>query len=231
MSRVTAPLLSFGASGQVAKTQVYSTWKGRPYVRRYVIPGNPRSDGQRLTRAEFSYLQKLVKFGTPGVLAALGAYADVLRITTANAIQRASLSRLRANKGTEMAPIYDNSDLLLSPGARGAPGIPAADITPGDTDASVEVTGIVLPTGWTGVPVVWSAAVPAWTGDDYTAVPETVAIFEGSDTTPTMGVYTVAITGLTAETDYVVNTWAVFTRPDGQFAWSLADVQAMTTTA
>ena len=228
MSKVTAPLLSFGASGAIAKTQVYSSWKGRPYARRYVIPGNPRSNAQTLTRREFNYLQLLVKYGTPGMLAALGAYADVLRITTANAIQRASLSRLRANKDVLPSELYDNTDLLLSPGARGAPGIPVAVITPSTDTLTVAVDDIVLPTGWTGTPVVWAAATKVWTGADYTAVPDTATIVEGSDASPTMGAYSIALAGLDGGDDYVVNTWAVFTRPDGRLAYSLADVQVAT---
>jgi len=47
MSKLTAPLLSFSASGQIAKTMVASTWKGIPYMRKYVIPANPQTDAQQ----------------------------------------------------------------------------------------------------------------------------------------------------------------------------------------
>ena len=49
MAKVTAPLLSFGGLGTIGKVAVYSKWKGRPYVRQYVIPGNPKTAGQTLT--------------------------------------------------------------------------------------------------------------------------------------------------------------------------------------
>jgi len=46
MSKTTAPLLSLGASGQIASTLVASSWKGISYMRKYVIPANPRTAGQ-----------------------------------------------------------------------------------------------------------------------------------------------------------------------------------------
>jgi len=42
------------ASGQFAKTLVAATWKGIPYMRKYVIPANPRTDAQRAHRAVWS---------------------------------------------------------------------------------------------------------------------------------------------------------------------------------
>lgn len=50
MARTTGPLFSLTASGSVGKTVVYSQWKGRPYVRRLVIPLNPRSADQAQVR-------------------------------------------------------------------------------------------------------------------------------------------------------------------------------------
>lgn len=41
MAKTTGPLFSLEASGTVGHTVTYSTWKGRPYVRRRVIPLNP----------------------------------------------------------------------------------------------------------------------------------------------------------------------------------------------
>ena len=51
MSRTTAPLLSFGASGQIAKTMVASAWKGITYMRKYVVPANPKTAAQMAQRA------------------------------------------------------------------------------------------------------------------------------------------------------------------------------------
>jgi len=46
MARVKGPLFSLEASGTVAKTIVYSKWKGRQYTRKHTIPYNPQSDKQ-----------------------------------------------------------------------------------------------------------------------------------------------------------------------------------------
>jgi len=46
MCKVTGPMHSDGASGQFAKAMVFAGWKGVQYVRKYVIPANPQSEGQ-----------------------------------------------------------------------------------------------------------------------------------------------------------------------------------------
>ena len=50
MAKTTGPLFSLTASGTVGKTITYSNWKGRPYVRRRVIPLNPMLAGQMAVR-------------------------------------------------------------------------------------------------------------------------------------------------------------------------------------
>src|SRR5665648_108836 len=46
MAKVTGPLHSDGASGQLGKAIVFAAWKGIAYVRKYVVPANPMSAGQ-----------------------------------------------------------------------------------------------------------------------------------------------------------------------------------------
>ncbi len=43
MAKLKAPLLSLGASGQLAKTLVYFNWKGLNVVRGYAVPSNPKT--------------------------------------------------------------------------------------------------------------------------------------------------------------------------------------------
>jgi hypothetical protein len=50
MAKATGPLFSLEASGTVGKTVTYSHWKGRPYVRRRVIPLNPFETDQVAAR-------------------------------------------------------------------------------------------------------------------------------------------------------------------------------------
>lgn len=46
MAKVTGPLFSLSATGQIAKTLVYMSWKGIADVRKYVIPANPKTADQ-----------------------------------------------------------------------------------------------------------------------------------------------------------------------------------------
>jgi hypothetical protein len=53
MAKVTGPLFSLSASGQLAKTLVYMKWKGIQDVRKYVVPANPKSSLQVIQRGYF----------------------------------------------------------------------------------------------------------------------------------------------------------------------------------
>ncbi|MBA7615764.1 hypothetical protein ES703_23050 [subsurface metagenome] len=59
MARLTAPLLSLGASGSIAKALVYASWKGIPYARVHVVPTNPKSVAQQEVRGIFSTLNAM----------------------------------------------------------------------------------------------------------------------------------------------------------------------------
>jgi len=54
MGKVRTPLLSFGASGKLANTLVFGSWKGLDVVREYVIPSNPNTAAQVTQRSLFS---------------------------------------------------------------------------------------------------------------------------------------------------------------------------------
>lgn len=58
MARVQGPLHSDGASGSIAGQLTFSSWKGRQYVRRLVIPSNPRSATQTAFRAMMKFLSQ-----------------------------------------------------------------------------------------------------------------------------------------------------------------------------
>jgi len=59
MARVTGPLFSMDASGQVGKAIVFAKWKGRAYVREYVIPENPDLPKQHNVRLAFILMVEL----------------------------------------------------------------------------------------------------------------------------------------------------------------------------
>jgi hypothetical protein len=212
MSKVTAPLLSFGASGQVAKTQIYSTWKGRPYVRRYAIPSNPNTAEQQATRTVFSWLNDAFKYFPGSAVAAWQAYANSLRITDRNAWIKANLSGLRGDT--------DLANLLLSPAANGGINAGAIGVAAGASKLTVTLTAPSVPTGWT-VAKAWAACIKdqdPTSGTDFT-------ITSGSDATDP---YSIELTGLTTAALYRVGGWFEFTKPDGSTAYGQATMSSGT---
>lgn len=51
--------MSLEASGTLAKTLVYSRWKGRPYTREHVIPHNPKTATQVSVRAMLKFISQI----------------------------------------------------------------------------------------------------------------------------------------------------------------------------
>jgi len=212
MPKTTAPLLSFDARGQIAKTQVYSSWKGRPYVRRYTVPANPQSAEQTITRNAFSFLQAVYKLAPPLFTAPWLAYVRGKVLTERNAFTKFNLPVLRGEA--------DLANFVFSPGALG--GLPPASmaITPGAGQLSVAITApSTVPSGWT-----IAAAVAACIEDQDPDTGVLTTITAGEDTTAT---YTVVLTGLNA-TLYRVGAWLRWTRSDGQIAYSPAIVDSDT---
>jgi len=146
MSKTTAPLLSFGASGAIAKTQVYASWRGIPYARRYVVPGNPNTDAQKQTRNTFGWLNQVWKLFDPSVQAPWTLFSKGRPFFNRNAFISSNLSALR---GTTDDPAMDLSGMVVSPGANG--GLAAANITTADDAAhglTITLTAPALPAGW-----------------------------------------------------------------------------------
>lgn len=54
MAKVNAPLFSFGASGKLANSLVFMSWKGLATVRQYLVPANPKSAGQTAQRTKLT---------------------------------------------------------------------------------------------------------------------------------------------------------------------------------
>lgn len=214
MSKTTAPLLSFGASGAIAKTMVYASWKGRPYVRRHVIPANPNSSEQQLTRNTFRFLTNLWKYYPGSAVDAWKQYADSSRITDRNAF-------IKLNNG----PLRTQTDLLamtISPSAGSGVIAAAIGLTAGAGQITVALTAPDLPTGWSIV----SAFAAAIKNQD----PQTEAFYEVTTGTDATSPYSIVLTGLTTGDEYLVGGWFKFTRPDGSFAYgrSLQDVETPT---
>lgn len=208
MAKTTAPLLSFGARGTIAKTQVYANWRGIAYARRYAIPSNPQSAEQTKTRSTFSWLQAVFKLLAPNVQSAWVAAAKGRPLTDRNLFAKDNLAHLR---GTTLAPVTVITALESSPGANG--GFSPASMTPTDSGThhiTVTMVRPDVPDGWA---VVMGHAIAikqqnAKTGTDYASV------YGNDDSDPEVIVLDMVIAGT-----YVASGFYEFTKPDGTTAY------------
>lgn len=209
MAKVSAPLLSFGGLGQIGKSMVFATWRGVSYTRRYVVPANPKSTSQTVTRGVFAWLNAVWKQLSPNVTSVWLVFAKGRPLTDRNAWIKANLSALR---GTDIDPATDLSGMVMSPGANA--GLAAAGIAAADDMAhgfTVTLTAPDLPDGWAIVKAHFVALKQqeADTGQLYTS------LYAFDAATPFIGVFAGGHAG----------TWATFgffefTKPDGTTAYS-----------
>jgi len=205
VAKTTAPALSFGASGQVAKTLVYGSWKGRSYARRHVVPSNPQSEEQTITRNCFSFLQSVYKFAPSLVTDPWEAYARGQVMTARNAFTKFNLPNLRDASSCDL--------MTLSPGAYGGPPPASVTPTPGDDQISLAIAApAVLPQGWTVYSAI-GAVIREQDPDDGVLF----TITAGEDLT---SAYVVLLTGLSDSVEYQYRAWLKWNRPDGTFAYS-----------
>lgn len=215
MAKTTAPLLSFGASGSMAKTMVASKWKGRPYMRQHVVPANPNSTGQQSTRNAFSFASNVWKNMGALATAPWDRYAVGQVLTGRNAFTGSFVSNVRGET--------DLDDMVFSPGAKG--GVAPADITitPGDDQLTVDLVAPAVPTGWT----LSSFIVVAIPDQDY-ASPSTYLTVEDEDAGA--GPWQVVLSSLEDATEYQVGGFIKWTKPDGSIAYGPSITKQGTTT-
>lgn len=213
MAKTTAPLLSFGAGGAIAKTQVYASWKGIPYARKYVIPANPRSTDQTMTRSVFTTLCAVWKNLTSDATAPFMAFATGKPLTDRNAYLKFNVKALR--------PGTDWTDLVGSPGAAGGVPLAAFSASGGSGDISTTVTTPTPPTGWTLTAVVAAARK---NDDPHTTTIDTMAVNKVTSTP-----WEPAFSGLTAGT-YIVCAWPVWDTGSGKLAYGASLSHAATVT-
>lgn len=141
MAKVSGPLLSLSASGQIAKTQVASHWKGIAYMRRYAVPANPQTAGQTMTRSVFHWLVQVWKLLGANTQAAWTLAAKGQNKTNRNIFIGLNVTALRAGDSLE--------DMIGSPGAKG--GLPPTSIANAvAADVVTTTLGVpTLPDGWT----------------------------------------------------------------------------------
>jgi hypothetical protein len=215
MATLTGPLLSFGASGQIAKTQVYSTWKGRAYARRLVIPSNPRSTEQTKTRTAFTFLNNVFRIAPGDLIAPWTQFAKGKVLFNRNAWIQKNLPIIRDELSLD--------GLLFSPGASG--GLTVTPLVVGGA-GSITVTADApapLPAGWTIVKFVAVAIL-----EQNPHLDTDYQVFSGSDLTST---YSVVLSSLDPG-DYQVGAWFVYQRSalltDLAYGASVAQVETVT---
>lgn len=207
MPKVNAPLLSFGASGQIAKAQVYSTWKGIPYVRRYAVPANPRTTKQVNNRAIWQLISNAWLFAPAAIQNAFNAFAVGKALTGRNKFQSENQKLLAVQ------PTPSELDgFVMSPGNGGALPATGLVVTPGTDQLTLSATIPDAPSGWS-ITAVWGAAIRNQDPTHTFIGPWHVA----SDASHP---YSVVLTGLTYAGEYVVGLWIEWEKPDGSTAYS-----------
>lgn len=208
MAKVTGPLLSIGARGSIAATQVYSSWKGIDYVRQYVIPANPNTAAQQTTRGVFKEASDLWLRAPTLIRAPWDRNAVGRPYTGRNKFIGSYIGALRGDA--------DMADLIMSPGAKGGPAALAVVATGGTLEITVDITEPALPTGWTITQAV-AAVIEDGAPGSLTDLNFTVAV---DVATP----FSISLTGLTAATTYAAGGWIEWLKPDGSTAYSVSVV-------
>lgn len=205
MAKVTAPLLSFGASGQIGKAQVYGSWRGVDYARRYVTPANPRSTAQQLTRDLWSKLSTMWVIAPSALTDPWNLFAQGRQFTGQN---RFMGDNVRAIRGES-----DMGNFESSPGVKS--GFPLENLTAdaGTSSGEIDVTASVpaTPTDWTLTQVVFIAFPDSDPSDEFTGSIDTGT----EDTAP----YEHTFTGLDAGENYVISAYITWEKPNGDTAY------------
>lgn len=202
MAIPTAPLLSFSASGQIAKSMVFSRWKGRPYVRRYVVPSNPQSTAQTATRTVFAWGNAVWKTAPTLFQAPWDLFATGQVLAGRNAMLSSVVSNLRSQ--TDLALME------FSPGAKGGLAATSIVTTPGVGTLSIAFTNPTPPTGWTLI-----SAIAAAIKDQDPSTGILYAVTAGEDS---VSQATVLLSGLDTVL-YRVGAWLEWTKADGATAY------------
>ena len=209
MAKLTGPLLSFGANGQIGKAMVTANWRGISYARQYVKPNNPRTTAQQANRTRFALFREMWKLAPEEVRDTFNTFALGRPFLGFNAFVGEN-NRLTNGES-------DLQAMLMSPGARG--GLPPAGVTAatGGAEGEIEVTvtpPTQLPQGWT---VTECAAAAVHDQDP-------VGLFEGpfvagtDDTDP----YVITLDGLGSDIACVAFGWVVYEKANGDTAFSVS---------
>lgn len=209
MAKLTGPLLSFGARGQIGKAMVTANWRGIDYARQYVIPANPRTTAQQANRGRFALLREMYKLSPAVLIAPWTAFATGRPFLPVNKYVGENNRLLNGE--------VDMQAFIGSPGARG--GLPPQSVTASDSGLgdSIDVDFVLpaqLPDGW----AVNSVAAAAFPDQDPTTGIFTGPLVAGSEDAPA----TQVVLGGLPTVSCVVVGWIVYDKPDGSLAYSVS---------
>lgn len=208
MAKISAPLLSMGATGTIGKSVVFGKWRGIGYARQRVVPANPQTAEQQLTRTLFAQLREMWKIAPAIQQEPWNAFARGRPFTGFNKYVGENIRVLRPE------PDFDN--FIGSPGSAG--GLPplsmSLSIAGGADQIAVTFAAPPIPAGWSIV-AAQASAFPQQTPGGIFFGPYVA----GQDTTPA---YEVVLSGLTTAGEYVVSGWLKWMKPDGSLAYSVS---------
>lgn len=209
MAKLTGPLLSFGADGQIGKAMVTAKWRGIAYARQYVKPANPRTTAQQNNRTRFALFREMWKLAPQEVRDPFDTFALGRPFLGFNSFVGEN-NRL-TNGETDLQA------MLMSPGARG--GLPPAGVTAGTGSGSGEIDVTItppsqLPAGWTVTECAAAAVVDQ----------NPIGIFSGPFVAGTDATdpYVVTLGGLGSGVACVGFGWVVYEKANGDTAYSVS---------
>lgn len=131
-ARAIAPLFGFDASGKIGGALVFSKWKGRPYVRRLVIPKNPKSAKQVSVRSMLTFLSQQWKNISTVDQDTWITLADQLIVSPFNAYMKVNQKRWGNFLAPgETDPVGETGTLPTAPTQASVGGVLQATITTG----------------------------------------------------------------------------------------------------
>lgn len=173
MARLTAPLLSLGASGKIGDAIVFADWKGINYARRWVVPANPQSIAQQEVRGIFSTLSEMWKRMPSGARRPWEYAVRGLPLTDRNRHVQANVAALQGDANLD--------DLVMSVSTGSS--VPPASMTPSDAGAQVLNVILVAPTLPVNYTLEWMEAAAVLDGDPSPVLTRTT-FWDQDDTAP-----------------------------------------------
>lgn len=208
MAKLTGPLLSFGARGQLGKTMVMSKWRGVPYARQHVVPTNPQTTAQQTVRKTFALLREMWKVAPSQIIDVWNAFAQGRPFLGVNKWVGENVRVLNGET------VMDN--VIFSPGAKGGPQAISVNAAAGSSEGEIDVDFVLpdAPTGWT-LAFVAAAAFHDQNPSVFFTGPFVAATAAAPATT-------VTLEGLGDAVACQVGGWLIWTKPDGTTAYSVS---------